>query len=391
MNKTKISWTNETWNPVVGCSRVSEGCRHCYAERMDKRIRAVRGEQWKEWSAQNAAYNVRLHPERLQQPLHWKQPRMVFVNSMSDLFHENVPFEFIGKVFYTMSAASKHTFQVLTKRPQRMLEYYEWMRNTSTSKGYLDESDFPNVWLGVSVENQKAADERIPLLLRTPAAVRFLSCEPLLGEIDLTRWMGGDNEIKKQRSGSVQGSNEWRIGNRPTGKNLEISESPGQPMARGNTFDSMRETPRGTQYGRVSSSQGNGELETNGGVSASLGLVSPQRSDSRRIDSESQEREQDRQSPREFGIGDLFGTDKARDFGSGASSQAKPLGAISWVICGGESGPHFREMNLDWARSIKDQCVAANIPFWFKQGSAYRSEQNTFLDGREWREFPNVV
>ena len=187
---TGIEWTDETWNPVSGCSKVSEGCRNCYAEGIDKRFNA----DHKPWTAPNAAHNVRLHPERLDKPLHWKKPRKIFVNSMSDLFHEQVPDKFIVDVFSVMAEASWHTFQILTKRPQRMMQFMDnctiandvWLQ---TSRG-VDENPspwpLPNIWLGVSVEDQHAADERIPLLLQTPAAVRFLSCEPLLGPVDLT-------------------------------------------------------------------------------------------------------------------------------------------------------------------------------------------------------------
>lgn len=174
---TKIEWTDVTWNPVTGCSKVSEGCRNCYAERMSHRF----GWTEKPWNDQYTVENVKLHPERLEQPLKWKKPRMVFVNSMSDLFHEEVPFEFISKVFHTMWLADEHIFQILTKRPKRMLEYF--------SRLGANPLPLPNVWVGVSVENQEAANERIPLLLETPAAVRFLSCEPLLGPVDLSMFL----------------------------------------------------------------------------------------------------------------------------------------------------------------------------------------------------------
>lgn len=166
-----IEWTQKTWNPVTGCSKVSQGCKNCYAEVLAKRF-------WKD----RKFTDVQCHPDRLEQPLHWRKPATVFVNSMSDLFHEDVPFEFITRVFATMihtnhPGSTKHTFQILTKRPARALEFYD--------KYFRNSPIIPNVWLGVSVEDQKTADERIPLLLQIPAAVRFLSCEPLLGEIDL--------------------------------------------------------------------------------------------------------------------------------------------------------------------------------------------------------------
>jgi protein gp37 len=174
---TGIEWTDETWNPVVGCDRVSPGCAHCYAKELhDKRHRAFLA--GKQVAPQYAApfETVQLIYERLERPLSWRRPRRVFVNSVSDLFHEHVPDAFIDAVFITMLRAEQHIFQVLTKRPERMLAY---------SRGRLLGLPLPNVWLGVSVENQRWADERIPQLLETPAAVRFLSCEPLLGPLDL--------------------------------------------------------------------------------------------------------------------------------------------------------------------------------------------------------------
>lgn len=163
MSKTKIEWTDEVWNPVTGCSKVSQGCKHCYAERVFPRPYPGR-----------AFTDVQMHPERIAAPLHWRKPRRVFVNSMSDLFHDDVPDEFIDQVFAVMALASQHTFQVLTKRPERARDYLA-----------RHEMPLPNVWLGVSVEDQETADYRIPLLLRTPAAVRWISAEPLLGPVDL--------------------------------------------------------------------------------------------------------------------------------------------------------------------------------------------------------------
>jgi protein gp37 len=165
---TKIQWTDSTWNPVRGCTKVSPGCKNCYAERFAERWRGIPGHPFEQ------GFDVRLVPEALDLPLRWKKPRRVFVNSMSDLFHPDVPDEFIARVFGTMTRAPQHVFQVLTKRADRMRD---WVTR------------FPglcfNVWLGVSVENQATADERIPELLATPAAIRFLSCEPLLGPVEL--------------------------------------------------------------------------------------------------------------------------------------------------------------------------------------------------------------
>ncbi len=190
MAKSRIEWTDEVWNPVTGCTKVSQGCKHCYAETIAGRFWATQYEPNPDGSARRFT-DVRVHPERLQEPLRWKKPRRVFVNSMSDLFHETIIEEFIDQVFEVMAKAEQHTFIILTKRALRMY----WSMNHR----YRFKHDFylPNVWLGVSVEDQKAANERVPVLLDTPAAVRFVSCEPLLGPVDL-RWIpvlcsGNDN------------------------------------------------------------------------------------------------------------------------------------------------------------------------------------------------------
>lgn len=242
MADSKIEWTDATWNPVTGCDKVSAGCKHCYAEEIAKRF----------WGDRDFT-DVRFHPERLEQPLRWRRPRLVFVNSMSDLFHEDITTEQIAEVFGVMAVAGAsdgmtyaqnepggafhgkgdghkplgsgmryplygsgpHTFQVLTKRAGRMAELlnstgfrelvagaaHRWaldrrdagylsdcisVRNNECAPGRAGRMwPLSNVWLGVSVEDQRRADERIPLLLETPAAVRFLSCEPLLEAVDL--------------------------------------------------------------------------------------------------------------------------------------------------------------------------------------------------------------
>ncbi len=176
-SKTEIAWTDATWNPTSGCTRVSEGCRHCYIDRTPPF--RMNGRKFV-----NGTTGVQLHPDRLDQPLKWKKPRRIFVNSLSDLFHEDVPDQFIYDVFDVMRRCYWHTFQVLTKRPRQMAFLTKIMQQ-SPGPDHV-RWPLPNVWLGVSVEDQRTADERIPWLLQTPAAVRFLSCEPLLGPIDLT-------------------------------------------------------------------------------------------------------------------------------------------------------------------------------------------------------------
>lgn len=186
MAKTSIEWCDRVWNPVTGCTPISEGCRNCYAARFAKRLAGRCG------YLKDDPFKVTLHPEKLDEPLKWKKPWRVFVNSMGDLFHPDVPFEFLSLIFGRMHHCKKNTFMVLTKRPERMAEFISWYKKVwleGFEKAYPRE--YQHVWLGVSVENQAAADERIPLLLQTPAAVRFVSCEPLMSPIDLHR-VGGD-------------------------------------------------------------------------------------------------------------------------------------------------------------------------------------------------------
>jgi protein gp37 len=254
---TKIEWTNETWNPTTGCDKVSQGCKNCYAETVAKRF-------WVE----RKFTDVQMHEERLTIPMKWKQPKMIFVDSMSDLFHEAISFEFINHVFTVMSDVDQHIYQVLTKRPKRMLEFFEWKSKLHNFKWQPSN----NVWLGVSCENQETADERIPLLLQVPAAVRFLSCEPLLGKIDL-------QQVKVKFLNA------------------------------------------------------------------------------------------------EFIIDVLEGT----TFSKGDTQE------IHWVIAGGESGHDARPMHPDWVRSLRDQCNATDVPFFFKQWGEWAngSHLNAVLNGKQ--------
>jgi protein gp37 len=161
---SSIEWTESTWNPVTGCTKISAGCAHCYAERMAKRLKAMGRHRYRN------EFKVTLQPDMLDTPLHWKRPRMIFVNSMSDLFHDDIPADYIAKVFAVMQDAQQHTFQVLTKRPERALELA---------------ADLPwpdNVWMGTTVENADYL-HRIRSLVQIPAKIRFLSLEPLLGPI----------------------------------------------------------------------------------------------------------------------------------------------------------------------------------------------------------------
>jgi len=195
-DKTGIQWTDATWNPVRGCSRVSAGCEHCYAEALAARFsgprKAYEGLIMQTTAGPRWSNAIKLVPEALDLPLRWRRPRRIFVNSMSDLFHEDVPDSFVAQVFGVMEQAPRHTFQVLTKRPQRMLELLErpvWR------------VALPNVWLGVSVEN-RAALPRIEYLRQTPAALRFLSVEPLIEDLGMIDLRGIDWVIIGGESGA---------------------------------------------------------------------------------------------------------------------------------------------------------------------------------------------
>jgi protein gp37 len=304
---TPIEWTDATWNPVVGCSVVSSGCTNCYAMKQANRLldgnpksphyagttRKVNGNSV--WTGK-----VALAPEHiLIQPLRWKRPRRIFVNSMGDLFHKNVPDEWIDQIFSIMGHCTQHTFQLLTKRPERMRDYIQrWQPAKSgnprdpkdcypfITRDGVDANKrlkreplytiwpLPNVWLGVSAENQPTADERIPILLNTPAAKRFVSCEPLLGPVDL--------EI------------------------LEYDKS---------LFNSL---------------EGVG-LEMNGGQPYQL-----------------------------------------------SGNQ------LDWVIVGGESGPNARPVHPEWVRSLRDQCLGAKVPFFFKQWGEFATIYDRDVDDPDW-------
>jgi len=234
-DKSKIEWTDATWNPVTGCTKVSAGCKFCYAERDFPRPYPSR-----------AFSDVQTHPERLLQPLRWRRPRRIFVDSMSDLFHDAVPPQFLDQCFAVMALAHRHTFQILTKRPKRMRNYFDLSyvtdldlasisaeariahcaegmgyvaRIKGKTKGPLQKFPFQNVWLGVSVEDQQTADERIPLLLQTPAAIRFVSYEPALGPLSFV----SDVFKGRLRTGIRQARVDWVIAGGESGPNARPS------------------------------------------------------------------------------------------------------------------------------------------------------------------------
>lgn len=309
-SKTKIEWADRVWNPVVGCTPVSEGCRNCYARTLhNQRHEAfLHGKKMPEQYRYQFSY-VQMLENRLMDPLHWKKPQRVFVNSMSDLFHPDVPVKFLTEVFETMASWvlickdrdcdhaeetcwTRHQFMVLTKRPAAMYEAItkfipqfvdEYFPGDSNMGMCMVNDNWPlkNLWLGVSVEDQQTADERIPWLLKTPAAVRFVSVEPMLGPVDLREYL----------------------------------------------------------------------------------------------------------TPAPLSIPD------------GEGKSAAP--ALDWVICGGESGADARIMDPLWPSALKNQCVAAGVPFFFKSWGEWgpmggmmakvgKHRSGRWLDDHEWNEFPEV-
>ena len=314
---TKIEWANETWSPIVGCSKVSEGCRNCPKLRTARRLaemphtRSLYSSVTALSSGDDWNGHIGVADDRVWcKPLHWRKPRRIFVCSMGDLFHENVDSKTIDCVFAIMSICPQHTFQVLTKRPDRMAEYF-----CSPHVRPL-----PNVWLGVTAENQANVDERIPILLDTPAAVRVVSCEPMLGPIDIGMSVATCDCCDRWPS-------RWVSLNRRVTADLMMLHR-----------DMVAE--RGV-YRATSNKHGALSVDTPGG---SLGI-----------------------KPAEFDC----------------------LPGLDWVICGGESGPGARHMDPDWARSLRDQCQAAGVPFFVKQMSGRtKHERENIPPDLMIREFP---
>lgn len=219
-DESKIEWTDATWNPVRGCVKVSPGCKNCYAETFAERWRGLPGHPYEQ------GFDLRLVPEKLKDPINWKRPRRIFVNSMSDLFQVGVPDEYVDQVFAVMALSRQHTFQVLTKRADRMRDYLvnrsksaKYWKAAARTFGYaLEFGDvslvpfpLPNVWLGVSVENNYWKSRVIPHLVSTPAAVRFVSIEPLLEDLgDISDWFPREREVSQTQSVWIDGVN-WVI------------------------------------------------------------------------------------------------------------------------------------------------------------------------------------
>jgi protein gp37 len=337
---TAIGWTDVTWNPTFGCSVKSTECRNCYAETIALKF----GQSAKPWTPANAAENVILKPHKLREPLsnakHWRglgaaaalagkrDGMLVFVNSMSDLFHEQIPNEYIAAVFGIMAAADRHTFQVLTKRPDRAVEWFDWYEGEAHDRelgpgvdpssgledmpadlGFQEARGFgvelgeahgipwplPNVWIGTSIGLRHFAG-RADLLHQVPAAVRFISAEPLLGPLIY------DSDLGMARDG-------W-------------------PVDPDDDYLGVPEHLRGDPYTPC--------------------------------------------------------------WLDGKDLPELNLDGIDWVITGGESGAEHRPMDLDWCRDIRDVCVDLGVAYFHKQHGGHRPGGARELDGREWSQFPQV-
>ncbi len=446
-----IEWTDASWTPIrarsiaapraVGwhCEHVSEGCRNCYAETMNHRL----GTGLPYTKPARHQVQVELDEKTLLAPLRWRKPRKVFVCSMTDLFGDWVTDEMLDRVFAVMALCPQHVFQILTKRPERMRAYLatvevwarvevqarklhhgdckacrkaDWeYRRRPHLNGKVLIGPLPNVWLGTSVEDQAAADARIPELLATPAAVRFLSCEPLLGNIDLRRWLGANSEQGERDLPSDRGRG---ANDRFRGPGMALGIAPGGPVDGNSALSPLRGT-QGREPDRrsgIPSGAGDVRWAEDSRAGASSGVSPLLRADPERHGDQPQERGQAGQPSLEPRGGDLFGehgalTEGARarthrserdsqrdgegyagacgsdprtesDWGEagvarggvrhhisgGVEDSAQgPLGGISWLICGGESGPGAQPCDLAWIRSLVTQCREAGVPVFVKQ------------------------
>lgn len=287
---TKIEWCDETWNPITGCGQDFDCWKYCYARKLaEGRLRGRCG-----YPADNPFKPGTEHPEQWDKPLHWRKPRRIFVCSMGDQFHDAVPFGLVDKVIAIAALCPQHTFMLLTKRPKRMHEYFKGIQSGSNETvsrllkhpnyqralhapvlKYREGVPLPNLWLGVTAENQAAADERIPILLQIPATIRFVSIEPMLGGVDL---------------------------------------------------DSIEQTVAPGYFGSVLHWWHQPHCERH-----------------------------------------------------------VPYPTLDWVICGGETGPRARPMHPDWARGLRDQCIQADVPFFFKQWGEWAPPfSGCLLVGSRW-------
>lgn len=341
-DKTSIEWTDTTWNPVTGCTKVSPGCDHCYAETIATRFAGT--------PAFPKGFQVRLRPGKVNDPLNWRTPRRVFVNSMSDLFHDEIPDPWLTDIFAVMAAAPRHTFQVLTKRHARMRslltrsKFVAQVKDRAIGKGLPAGQwawPLPHVWLGVSVENQQWADIRVPALLETPAAVRFLSCEPLLGPLDLTAWMPPTSPMQPSAAPKSWADWVWP-GFVPIRVREQIQNFWSEDSGRGPRAWLANMSEQGAPPFGAVVTMGNGFGPNPAPVTG-------------------------RYVHAWNNIGRLVLDDGEFAYTSFSAPEVCRLRNIDQVIVGGESGPNARPMHPRWARNLRDQCQAAHVAFFFKQ------------------------
>jgi protein gp37 len=387
----KISWLNipgyipATLNPVGGCNKCSLGCENCYAEKMAVRLSGMPAtKDHYSQVVENGKWNGKtfFNADQLKKLYKWKAPHAIFMVSMGDLFHESVPFWWIDEVFDAMLSNPQHLYIILTKRPDRAGEYFKYFGNKIKDVGFDsipsqsynpdDHYELPNfIWLGATAENQEQANFRIPILLTIPAKVRFVSVEPMLGRVDLLKYLGGYYETEEFGKSSLPGSVDRGINNRQSGEYMENSSSKMESLGRHNTINSLSTTESGTPFWELHANKGNDQSKKSTCVGASVGLVPFIRSDTGRDDDQSQEWKSTRQPTGKLGIGNLLRTDVSLDTQSWKTSKEELARTILWVICGGESGNNARPMHPDWVRSLRDQCKDANVPFFFKQWGEY--------------------
>jgi len=365
MSDTKIEWATKSWNPVTGCTPISEGCKNCYAKRMSKRMRGRYG-----YPADDP-FRVSLHINKLDEPSTWVKPQKVFVCSMGDLFHKDVPIKFFSDIMDTIIQNQKHTFMLLTKRPERMLELLEdRAEDWKLALPWQYKIPIHNLWLGVTAENQRTADERIPILLQIPAAKRFVSVEPMLGPVDIRQYLSGgtSNEQPIKREDCLSNSIERGVRDRRSREDMEDSETRMGQMEQGNPLKQMQEgSGRTSNATGISSDQGDGKRETLSPGSTSPRVLSLLRPDTEGNNGQSQERKEIRQRTEEPRTSHLFGTDPTCNQGVRFSKQERRSGTILWCIAGPETGPKARPTNIGWIRSLADQCKAGDIPFFDKR------------------------
>lgn len=475
--KTGIEYGQVAWNPVTGCTKISAACQNCWAERMAKRMAGRCGYD------KDEPFKVTLHPDRLDQPLKWKKPRTVLVSFMGDLFHEDVPTTFIDQVLEIIASCPQHTFIALTKRPEN-LEHKIYGTTTDNPFRQLGGGDYlANLWLGVTAENQARADERIPILLQTPAAKRFVSCEPLLSAIDLTKWLGGKNINDGCRKtilcpngdrGIQYFTNRRDLETQRTDRECqrcesEVERNPDEKSrnnAKPGPFKSSNDRERQESYGLCSScsvdvfqqvrnpgcfrdkpqgweseeqspkqlriSDQERKYPTCGSGFKAFGQERTTRGEEpecKTHSSTSARNTGDMGKTRNVSIANCRALQSIGDHNTGylpSENMETSSRGINWCIVGGESGPGARPMHPDWVRSLRDQCITADVPFWFKQwgewsptpakdvpvrgcldGGRFHSGSNPsvglamyrvgkkaaghLLDGQEWQQMPERV